>query len=294
MGRTQRVAVWTALVLLVSSGAACAAGAQYAPAYASNEAMHLDEGAYDMAGGGVAYKERSAIDFEDDAIEGELQKPDGAYLMARLPGPAGGEPETESEPVAASAPSDTPTDAAEQPRRLVIYTGAMGVLVPNADKARESFLAVVEEMGGYMQSQADSEVTVRVPAARFAELMDKVAEYGPVTSRSVDARDVTKQVFELSLRIDNAKRSRARLLELLAKAEKTEDILKIENELRRLTEEIELLEGSLRTMRDQIAYSTLTVSFQSNAPAPTPYTSRRYSRFGWINQIGAENVLQSF
>jgi hypothetical protein len=81
---------------------------------------------------------------------------------------------------------------------------------------------------------------------------------------------------------------------LLARADKVEDILRIEGELRRLTEEIERLKGEVRFLSDRIAYSTLKVLFSSNAPEPIPVPRRARSRFWWINRVGVEHVLEDF
>ena len=58
-----------------------------------------------------------------------------------------------------------------------------------------------------------------------------------------------------------------------------EDILKIEAEVRRLTDEIEGMKGELRNLGDQVAFSTLTVNFFADAPPPNPYPQRTRSRF---------------
>jgi hypothetical protein len=73
-----------------------------------------------------------------------------------------------------------------------------------------------------------------------------------------------------------------------------EEILQIENEVRRLTTEIEAMKGELRFLKDQVAFSTLAVTFYSSAPPPNTGPTRTRSRFEWINQVGIENVLYNF
>jgi hypothetical protein len=254
-----------------------------------------------------AYARKTVINFEDDGVASEMERPEGAYLENRRsmrgggapgsadmamapeePAPDADQPEPKPEP--AAEPEATPSPST---KRLVIYTAQFGVLVASVDDARQRFLAAIEKEGGYLESQDDARVTVRVPALRFQSIIDGLADYGPITHRRVDAQDVTKRAFELALRIDNAEKARTRLLALLADAREMKDILAIEVELRRLTEEIELLKGELRTLEDRVSFSTLTVVFQSNAPPPIVY-GRRQSRFQWINQVGAENVQGGF
>ena len=78
------------------------------------------------------------------------------------------------------------------------------------------------------------------------------------------------------------------------KAQEVEDALKIEAELRRLSEEIDRLKGQLKLLSEQIAYSTIDVGFVSKAPQPRPVSVRRHSRFPWVNQVGVEHVLNNF
>jgi len=70
-----------------------------------------------------------------------------------------------------------------------------------------------------------------------------------------------------------------------------EEILQIEKEVRRLTEEIELMRAQMRSFEDRVAFFTITVQFKSNAPEVFPAARRHRSPFEWINQVGAEHVV---
>lgn len=194
---------------------------------------------------------------------------------------------------AAPSPAERAPAADRTPGRLIIYTGSFTVMAGNPGEQLARFTAWVESIGGYLQAREDNTVTVRVPAARFREVTDRLPEYGPVVRRRVEAEDVTKSVFELRLRIDNAEKARARILELLARADKMEDIIALEKELTRLTADLEILKGQLRTLEDRIDFSTVTVTFQANAPEVLD-AGRRYSPFTWINRTGAEQVLGAY
>ncbi len=110
----------------------------------------------------------------------------------------------------------------------------------------------------------------------------------------MQANDVTNQHTDLTIRLENAEKSRQRLLALIEKATKIEDIIKIEAALRRLTGEIERMKGQLKLMIDQIAFSTVTVSLHANAPKAKPNKRRQQSRFPWINRIGIDQDLKRF
>lgn len=178
--------------------------------------------------------------------------------------------------------------------RLLIQTGQVRVEVPRPEETMNTFRAQVVTWGGHLQSQSDQTLVVRVPAQRFDEAFDWVKNSGRLLSESRQAQDVTEEFVDLGIRIDNARRSRDRLLEILQKADKVEDILKVEAELRRLTEEIERMEGRKKFLADQVALATLQATFQPVAEPPPARRRRQPSRFDWINRVGAERVLGGF
>lgn len=193
-------------------------------------------------------------------------------------------------PMASPAPASGPRPPGD---RLLIYTARYELLVANRDDAMVRFLGWVEEVGGYLQSREDGDVTCRIPADRFFPLLERVPSLGRVLRESLSTEDVTRQVVDLDLRLKIAQESRQRLLELLARASETEAILKIEQELRRLNEEIERMQGELKHLRERIAFSTLQVVFRGNAPT-VRVPDREQSRFPWINEIGVDRVLEGF
>jgi hypothetical protein len=177
---------------------------------------------------------------------------------------------------------------------MLIQSGQVRVEVPRPDEIMTSFRTQVAAWGGHLASQTDTTLVVRVPAQRFDEAFEWVKSSGRVLAESRQAQDVTEEFLDLGIRIENARKSRERLLEILQKADKVEDILKVETELRRLTEEIERMEGRKKLLADQVTLSTLSATFQAVAEAPVAKRRRQPSRFDWINRIGADRVMEDF
>jgi hypothetical protein len=75
---------------------------------------------------------------------------------------------------------------------------------------------------------------------------------------------------------------------LLERAEKVEDMLKIENELARNTETIELLKGKIAHLSNSVAYCTLTVRFNSPVPQQSITTQ---TPFRWVHEL-ASNMIR--
>ena len=243
---------------------------------------------------------KGVFDFAGDVIDGALAKSEGSdkrgeALRGPQKAPDPSLPNT-GEPVK----GDKPPVESSAAKRLVIYKGALVVLVAGVEPAVEKLAARANELGGFVENQSgnsasnNATVTLRVPAEKFYALVTELGTYGQVTQKNVSASDVTKTVFDIELRLETAEKSRQRLLDLLKSATKMEEILQIENEVRRLTQEIEGMKGELRFLKDQVSFSTLAVTFYSNAPPPNQGPTRTRSRFDWINQVGVESVLYNF
>ncbi|OGQ11708.1 MAG: hypothetical protein A2138_15695 [Deltaproteobacteria bacterium RBG_16_71_12] len=249
----------------------------------------------DQGGGG-------AFDFLGDAIDGAFAKKSAPHRAEARPPPPPPPPPLDK-PADTDADRPKPLESSEggkPAKRQVIYTGSVQVLVTNVVESADKLQAKAEELGGFMLNRTGNTssnnvtITVRIPAERFYLVVKELAVFGQVINEQLSANDVTKQLFDLELRLETAEKSRQRLLDLLKSATKMEEILQIENQVRRLTDEIERMKGELRFLQDQVAFSTLTVSFFSNAPPPTPGPMRTRSRFEWINQVGVEQVLGGF
>lgn len=200
------------------------------------------------------------------------------FLAAEEIAPAETSAETPQE-----APVTAPDDA--KPERFVIYSAALRLVVVSVVDASNSTLAIAKEAGGHLQASDASSITIRVPAAKFESVVAQVSKLGELLDRNIQASDVTEEMIDLGIRLDNAQRARERLLEHLQKSEKVEDTLKIEQELMRVTLEIERIEGRLRYLRSQISMSTIRVQFNSRSPRG-PAQDGLAIPFEWIGQLG--------
>lgn len=168
--------------------------------------------------------------------------------------------------------------------RLVIYNAVMNMVVDNISKSLSKIEAVTISMGGYMQKMDSRSIILRVPSQKFHDLIAETEKLGEVTQKEIKGSDVTDEMRDLNIRLQNAESIRQRLTKLLDKADKVEDALKIEKELGRVTEEIELLKGKIAHLKDSIAYCTLTIYF--NSPVPQQDVTITIP-FQWIYNLGS-------
>ncbi|HSJ64416.1 MAG TPA: DUF4349 domain-containing protein, partial [Gemmatimonadaceae bacterium] len=120
--------------------------------------------------------------------------------------------------------------------------------------------------GGDRQLRS-AQLELKIPAARWADVIAGLAPIGELESVREEAQDVGEEYVDVSARLTNARRLETRLIELLdRRTGKLEDVLMVERELARVREEIERYEGRLRYLRSRVATSTLVVYLHEPAP----------------------------
>jgi hypothetical protein len=172
---------------------------------------------------------------------------------------------------------------------MLIRTAEIALAVYEVDKNLDAVEKKAISLGGYLALRSDRQITVRVPRDKFDELVAAIALMGDVLHKNVAAEDVTDQYVDLSMRLKNATAVRARLEKLLETAA-VRDAVEIHKELGKVTEEIERLEGKLKLIRDRIAYSTVTVSFEKNQQQAV--RSQALLPFPWMNTMGLSPLLR--
>ena len=177
---------------------------------------------------------------------------------------ASGAPE---EPTQGGGPDAAPGDAAPVEQRI-IKTGQVTLEVDNVASTLGEVRSLADALGGYVGgSQAgtleeSATLTLRVPAARFEELLGRLHELESVkvVGESTTEQDVTREIVDLDARIRNLEASEASYRALLERAERIEDILSVQTRLDEVRGQIEQLRGQLQTVEGQADLSTLTVT----------------------------------
>lgn len=138
------------------------------------------------------------------------------------------------------------------------------------DEADTSIQALIDKLGGYIESSSVegsagyryASYTVRVPRAQYETFLEQVGTLCSVTYRSRSAEDVSEQYFDRETRLKAQTTKRDRLLALLEKAEKMEDIIQLESALADVQVEIEALTGELRHYDSLVDFSTIYLSLR--------------------------------
>jgi uncharacterized protein DUF4349 len=189
-----------------------------------------------------------------------------------------------------------PGETAVEPGRstpLLIYTAHLDVAVYQVQSTQKKVISLAKALGGFLARQDGQVVVIRVPARRFEAALDRIEGFGDVIRRQIEAKDVTEEFRDQTIRLRNLEAVRARLETLLEKADKVKDALEVQRELARITGQIESLKGRLRFLEDRIAFSTISVNFQprpqNDAASAAP--AAFHLPFPWIEDLGLRSLM---
>ena len=149
----------------------------------------------------------------------------------------------------------------------IVKTGEITLEVEQVGEALGRVRSLAVELGGYVGgSQAGTlddraTLTIRIPATSFDEAIARLHEMdAEVKAEATREQDVTGQVVDLEARIDNLRASETSYRELVARAERVEDILAVQTRLDEVRGQIEQLTAQLEAIESQAALSTLTIT----------------------------------
>ncbi|HEU4533009.1 MAG TPA: DUF4349 domain-containing protein, partial [Polyangiaceae bacterium] len=171
------------------------------------------------------------------------------------------------------------------------YEASLLLAVNDVEATLRAVEALGKEAGGYLVSRGNAQIVVRVPQARFEASVRQVEPFGEVLNRTINAQDVTDEYRDLELRLKNARTLRDRLQALLTRAN-VDEAIKIERELGRITESIELFEGRLKGLSARIAFARLEVNCRPRVRQNVVSQRRRWPEdWAWVRRLGLGPLL---
>lgn len=173
---------------------------------------------------------------------------------------------------AAGESAVVPADAVEVEAtegRQRTFTADLSLGVDEVDRAVEQASEAVSSVGGFtataevdLEGDRQASASYRVPADQFDAALDALSALGDVRTKDVRTDDVTAEYADLESRVAALRTSVERLQGFLAQATDVGQIATIETELTRREAELESTEGQRRALADQVALSTISVSFE--------------------------------
>lgn len=194
--------------------------------------------------------------------------------------------------------------------REIIATANAMVQVNDIGDAAAAITALAESYGGYVESteigqnvDATSEpapadagygwISIRVPSADLAAVVDELADSGDVLSSSISKQDVTSTAIDLRARVDATRASVQRLTELMSQTGTVAELIEAEVALTDRQAQLESYEQQLASLDDQVAMSSLQVQLTRTTPPTTadPAGFADGLLAGWNGLVVSVNAL---
>jgi uncharacterized protein DUF4349 len=184
-----------------------------------------------------------------------------------------------AEPSRAAAAAGVAAAAKPAVDRVDVVTATMSVTTRQVDTAADRVAALASANGGRVDGDERSagdgvrtaSVTVRLPPARLLTVMTAVDRLGKETGRTLNRDDVTTSKADVDARASALATSVTRLQHLLSTAGGVGTLLQVEKVLTSRQGDLDSLRARQRTLTDEIALSTLTVTLSATAkPVKAP------------------------
>ncbi|MGZ7440500.1 DUF4349 domain-containing protein [Paenibacillus sp. TH7-28] len=152
--------------------------------------------------------------------------------------------------------------------KKLIYRANVVMEVEDYAKAQSEIRNLVALTGGYIvefsENQSQHELggnfILKVPAAGFSSLLDKLEQLKPKSmQRTIQGQDVSEEYVDLQSRLKVKEAMEARYLKFVEEATQTSQLVKFVNELERIQTEIEQIKGRMRYIDSNVAYSTVEI-----------------------------------
>lgn len=212
--------------------------------------------AADTAPGGSVSHSMSSGAMKEESVEMEM-----GYLSDMAA------PEAMEEP--GKAPSDD--SAGTTSGQKLIRNAWLELESTEFDEASRALKELTEEFGGYFENSNVAnykdgarwgDYTVRIPAERFDAFLEQAGTLCHLTWQEMSQEDISEVYYDTAGRLETQKIKLERLQELLAKAEKMEDIITLESAISETEWMIEDLSGTLRRYDGKVDYATVHINLR--------------------------------
>jgi len=195
----------------------------------------------------------------------EMAEESAAYDWAAAPAEMAGGTEYSNGTVDAKVEED---DVEVSDQKMII-TWDISISTEKYDDATAALRKSVSEAGGYLENEYEgtygasnryANFTIRIPVKNAENWVNQANAYGTITSKSKSQRNVTLEYVDMESRIKALRTEQSSLLAILEKAETVEDIITVQSELTNVNYQIESYESQLRSLSNQVNYSTISVN----------------------------------
>ena len=186
---------------------------------------------------------------------------------------------------------ETEADITQDPARPVIsdmsrqiVKTANVVLEVKQNETYTGFLkSTLQQVGAFVSKEDNSfendrrifRLDIKVPVQQFDKLLESlVGNEAKLLERNIETKDVTGSVIDTKARLEARKRARDKYLEFLQKATQIEDVLKVQQRIDDIQEEIESAEAQLMQLAKDADYSTIRLIYFEEGSGGSYYQNK--------------------
>lgn len=160
--------------------------------------------------------------------------------------------------------------------RKIIRNAQLRIRVSDFAASGRGIEQAVRQVGGRIDNASETRsentienaLTVRVPAGRLDTFLGLVLHQSIYQdTKTITAEDVTRQYVDVEARIRSKKAVEETYLRLLKQARSVADVLRVQEQLARIQEEREVQEAELRQLKDDVALSTVNLTYYQQTEA---------------------------
>lgn len=160
----------------------------------------------------------------------------------------------------------------------LIKKASLSLVVKSIDESSKSVTDIVKKrqgdiLGFQNEKPPDSSIrqtatmNIRVPQEQLETTLNALVKLGSVQNRAMSAEDVTAQLVDNEARLRNLRKSEEMVLKIMERSGSVGDVLKASQELSNIRESIERIDAGLKSLRNQVAYSTIDLTLESAVSA---------------------------
>ena len=184
----------------------------------------------------------------------------------------------EAAPAAPAAPAAGIDPNAQQPAtpRMIIRNADMTLVVTNTQAKLDEIAKIASDYKGFIVSQSTTQynndiqasVTLRVEAAQLDAALSRIRKLAvEVRSENVRGDDVTAEFVDLQSQLKNLEAAEAQLQKIMEKAEKTEDVMAVFNQLTQVRGQIDQIKGRMKFLSENAAMSAINLTLLPDTPS---------------------------
>lgn len=161
--------------------------------------------------------------------------------------------------------------------RKIIYESLMSIEVDVFDEAVNKIKDITNKSGGYVENSTSyiyyseperniylkqGNIKIRIPVEQYGQIQEQITKMGHLIHQEETSTNVTEEYIETESRVRMLEVEQERLLEIMKKAEKVEDLIKLEERLNVVRTDLEIYKSKIKNWDQLVAFSTFSIELK--------------------------------